>query len=199
MTLQMSDQTPIVTIFLAALAALPALAAIALSLRAAMVLVLNTQVFLRAIEKCLRADNRERAIKLARTSDAPVAKLALAALTLDVPRFSQAGATSYRGAADPDMPARVSAALSLVAMHQRRRLLPSMVSGVAALLLPITPLLLVSLSADAENALRALVGLGGVSGLVSLHRYSRVRRDLSEVSTRLGPWVLPGGEAPPSS
>jgi hypothetical protein len=149
--------------------------------------VLNTRVFLQVVEKCLRADNRERAIKLTRASDAAVAKLANAALTLEAPRFQAGGDSGYRGAAAR---APVSLPLAAVAKAQQRRLLPSVVLGLLAPIAPAVSLLLVSgpLS-DTKKALLALAVVGVASGLGSLYRYSRVRRDLAETIACLTPWM----------
>lgn len=68
------------SLLLVAAAALPALVVLAVNTHAALSLMVNAQMFLDVVVRLLNEGNRDRALKLSKTLEAPVVKLARFAL-----------------------------------------------------------------------------------------------------------------------
>lgn len=175
---------------LIAAAALPALVVLVVNTHAALRLMVNAKLFLDVVHRLLNEGNRDRALKLSRTLDAPVVKLARFALELRLPLFhgERAAAGDYRDPAPSDLGARARAALEAHARTQLSRLLPSALAAPLALLSP-----LVLLDVPDEHVKWVLIAcvVGFTSAAASVARYVRVKRQLADVVRCLAPWVLP--------
>ena len=107
------------SLLLVAAAALPALVVLAVNTHAALSLMVNAQMFLDVVVRLLNEGNRDRALKLSKTLEAPVVKLARFALELRLPRFDgERAAGDYRDAAPSDLGARALTALEAHARTQ---------------------------------------------------------------------------------
>jgi len=174
---------------LIAAAALPALVVLAVNTHAALRLMVNAKLFLDVVERLLNEGNRDRAVRLARTLDAPVVKLVRFALELRLPLFlGERAAGDYRDAAPTDLRARAQAALEAHARVQLGRLLPSALAASLALL---SPLVLLDVPDEHVTWVVIACAVGFLSAAVSVARYFRVKRQLADVVQRLSPWVLP--------
>jgi hypothetical protein len=177
------------SIVLIAAAALPALVVFAVNTQAALTLMVNAKLFLEVVLKLLNEGNRDRALKLSGTLDAPVVKLARFALELRLPLFQgERVVGDYRDAAPSDLAARAQVALEAHARVQLRRFLPSVLVAPLALL---SPLVLLDVPDEHLKWVVVACAVGFLSGAASVARYVRVKGQLADVAQRLAPWVLP--------
>ena len=176
------------SLLLVAAAALPALVVLAVNTHAALSLMVNAQMFLDVVVRLLNEGNRDRALKLSKTLEAPVVKLARFALELRLPRFDgERAAGDYRDAAPSDLGARALTALEAHARTQLRRFLPSALAAPLALL---SQLVMPDIPDEHVKWVVIACVVGFISAAASVARYVRVKRQLADVVQRLSPWVL---------
>lgn len=164
----------------------PVVVLLGATMHGAVRLALNTSAFLAALGKCLDAGNRERAEKLARVVDAPVAQLARYALELEVPRFGErAEAHDYRSGPDDGFEARARRALDAEAKRQLERFVPH---AYASVLVFVTGATLFMASEIPTWGWGALV-VGVFAAAANVRRYFIARRDLARTVDALVPYV----------
>ena len=151
-------------------------------------LTLDLDAFSSFVRKLLEADDRERAIKLARAGGvAAGAQLAMHALTSRLPRFVQSP-SDYRSS-PADFESRARAALLDEARRQSRRFLPSLVIAAAS-----TPFLGLVLVTDVALHARSGAPIIVIASLVTaVTTYRAQRRGLEDLAELLVPWMLPEG------